>query len=361
MPILTSCRFCPVLPEPSVDKLICDFMRESRLRRPEPVATTPRILDGMDFECCLPTERDGRVAFGSDGSLLAVVWDGSVSTRDIYNVTADGVTCISKSVPEVTALAIHTGDDTAYAWCDHGRASLWSSRFGTVQIPRSAGLEAVAMHFVDRDMLAAVLVGESDMPELPVRSIATIALGECHRKSVLEVDLISRRSAMAWGCEMLAIGDIHGTVHLFDVAGQPGAARRIRAPGVGPISSVAFDQEARAVYLAQGTKLYRYYLESRGEAIKLLWSAAGPIRFLQGSVQSVVALVTYCAERLACPREPPYVIGIKGKLGQLSTQVGIQVGTESAPVVGVVGCGRHVTITRLNMERQIFELVWFQL
>ena len=58
---------------------------------------------------------------------------------------------------------------------------------------------------------------------------------------------------MAWGCEMLAIGDIHGTVHLFDVAWPcPVAARRIRAPGVGPISSVAFDQEARAVYLAQG-------------------------------------------------------------------------------------------------------------
>ena len=140
----------------------------------------------MDFECCLPTERDGRVAFGSDGSLLAVVWDGSVSTRDIYNVTADGVNLHLK----VCSGGDGPGDP-------HGRRHRlrlvrpWEGQssgapgLGLCRYPAPLGLRLLQCTLLIGDMLAAVLVGESDMPELPVRSIATIALGECHRKSVL--------------------------------------------------------------------------------------------------------------------------------------------------------------------------------
>jgi hypothetical protein len=353
-------RLCPRPPAPpAIDALISAFCKSSSLRNPPPLHTSCSMLDGMDFpHGPLPDETYGMVTAGADPeAFLAVVIDWAMVTRDLYLFGPAGIRRLIGELPEVTAIALHDADSYAYAFVGSRGVSVGTSRRGTIQIPGSSGLRAIEMHFVDSTTLVAVLVGESQELTLPVRALVTIDMaGETHVTHVTHVDMVGRRSAMAWGCGKLALGGIDGAVHLFDVSGAPKHTRRI-SRGVGPVSALSFGEEGHVLYIAQGADLhcyYLYYLESNGCANKRLYSTEGAIRFLQGTLYGVVVLVGESSEG-AAEMCTPLLVSLDATVHTIHMQSSNLV----SQVIDMTGRGAKVAITQTNAANGLFELVLF--
>jgi hypothetical protein len=317
----------------------------------EPVSS--RIVDGMNFPSRSRPDENFGMLVSSGKSLMAMVvtkWN----RRSLYSVSPSPH-CLMDLLPNVTAIAIQDDDLVAFAF-EADSVQIRVSGWGIISIPLSAGLKAVEMHFINPTTLVAVLVGESSELTLPVRSVVTIKLmGKKPTVLTTFVDMICRRSSMAWGCGMLALGEMDGDVYLFDVCGEPLCCRRVTGLGTGPVSAVSFDQKTRVVYSAQGADLYRTRLESfQGCSTKPLFSADGPIRFLHGTSEAVVVLVGTSAEGPAITAFP-LLVPLSGAVRTLRMQTR---GTQTY-VTGITGHGESVAITQINVDEKIFQLVLF--
>jgi hypothetical protein len=354
---IVSDRFCRPMPsEPTVEELVAAELKSSSLRNTPKLHTDVRILDGMDFPdervpdetCCT------MVAGTKHGSILALVIDRTIPSRDLYII--DRVPrLLKRSLPEVTAIAMYDESLLAFA-SGVNSVQIYVSGRGQIIIPCSSGLRVVEMHFINSLSLVAVLVGESSQLTLPVRSLVTIQLkGETPTVLITHVDMISRRSSIAWGCGMLALGGMDGVVYLFDVCGKPHNCRRVTGPGTGPISAVSFDQQSSVVYTAQGAELYYTRLDSlQGRLTKRVFVANDMIRFLHGTREAVVVLVNPSAAGPAISAAP-LLVPMSGAVRTLHMDTR---GSQSH-VIGITGHGDSVAITQIDELGQIFQLVLF--
>ncbi len=332
-------RFIRISSEPSIDTLIREMNRKRKRGAPNQVFGIERssIFDALDAPGPIGEDYCVSVAAINGGAILAhIIHEGShrvfaMSSRSLpYELDFD--------LPgRLTAMAMRHSASWAIAVQSADGAQILMPGGELIELPDTVGLQVVSMHMVSMGVAAVLAHLPTDPLEIVVKRIIIVnyatrlidADSAVHYDvEVVELESTSRRAAIAWSGDVVAIGGTDGLIRVIDLV-VPNAIVTRRLPrgslttcGITALSfaPVAGD-ELQCIYAARSHELWRVRIGSwAGEPYMPQYKASMPIRFLHGVTNGVVLFTAPSAIGPAVQETRPLLVSISGITRELGTR-----------------------------------------
>ena len=332
-------RFIRPRSKPSIDTLIHETIRKRKRDSPTQVLRIERssMFDALDAPGQVGEDYCVSIAASNGGAILAhIIHEGvprvfAMSSRSLpYELDFDlpgRLTSMAMSHSENWAIAVQSSDG----------AQILVPGGELIEIPDTVGLQVVSMHMVSIGVAAVLAQIPIDPLAIVVRRIIIVHYATRLSESesavhydveVVELETKSRRAAIAWSGDVVAIGGTDGLIRVIDLV-VPNAIVTRRLPrgslttcGITALSfaPVAGD-ELHCIYAALSHELWRVRIGSWvGEPYMPQYKASMPIRFLHGVADGVVLFTAPSAIGPAVQATRPLLVSNRGFTRELGTR-----------------------------------------
>jgi hypothetical protein len=364
-------RFIRTISEPSIDTLIREMNRKRKRGAPNQVFGIERssIFDALDAPGPIGEDYCVSVAAINGGAILAhIIHEGS------HRVFAMS----SRSLPyeldfelpgRLTAMAMRHSASWAIAVQSADGAQILMPGGELIELPDTVGLQVVSMHMVSMGVAAVLAHLPTDPLEIVVKRIIIVNYATRlidadfavhYDVEVVEIETTTRRAAVAWSGDVIAIGGTDGSIRVMDLV-VPNtvvtrrlprdslAARGITAVSFAPVAG----DELHCIYVARSNELWRVRIGSwAGEPSVPQYKADTPIRFLHGITNGVVLFTAPTAIGPAVQTTRPLLVSDNGIIRQLNTR-----SSQSIVMLEVSGSDRTIVVSQLNAGCLVIERI----